>query len=59
MLKRLYDANVINENAFIVCESGKEDIFEGDEELKSKFFVQKQTKYSISYITVLRPNGEE
>ncbi len=58
-LRRLFDADVINENAFIVCESGKEDIFEGDEELKSRFFIQKQSKYSISYITVLRLNGEE
>ena len=59
VLKRLFDADVINENAFIVCESGKEDIFECDEELKNKFFIHKQSKYSISYITVLRPNGEE
>mgnify|MGYP003297092599 CR=1 FL=1 len=36
----------------------KEDIFEGNEELKSKFIIQKQSRYSISYITVLRPNGE-
>ena len=42
-----------------ITESRKEDIFEGDEELKSRFFIQKQSKYSISYITVLRLNGEE
>jgi 16S rRNA (guanine(966)-N(2))-methyltransferase RsmD len=59
VLKRLCDANAINDNAFIVCESGKEDIFEGNDTLKDKFVVQKQSKYAISYITVLRPNGEQ
>lgn len=58
VLELLYKANAINDNAFIVCESGKEDIFGGKEELKQKFAVQKQSKYSISYITVLRPNWE-
>lgn len=57
-LNRLYQGNALNENAFVICESGKEDIFEGNEELKSKFIIQKQSRYSISYITVLRPNGE-
>lgn len=55
VLTKLYDAKVIAPNAFIVCESGKEDIFQGDEELKSKFEIQKKARYSISYITVLRP----
>ena len=57
-LNRLYQGNALNENAFVICESGKEDIFEGNEELKSKFIIQKQSRYSISYITVLRPNVE-
>ena len=51
----LCDADAIAPNAFIVCESGKEDIFQGDEELKSKFEILKQAKYSITYITILRP----
>ena len=56
MLKKLCNADVIAPNAFIVCESGNEDIFAGDEELKAKFEIQKQARYSITYITVLRPN---
>ena len=56
VLKKLCNADVIAPNAFIVCESGNEDIFAGDEELKAKFEIQKQAKYSITYITVLRPN---
>ena len=58
-LMLLYKADVINEGAFVICESGKADIFEGDEELKSKFEIKKQSKYSISYITVLRPSTGE
>lgn len=57
-LELLYKSNVVNKNAFIVCESGKEDIFEDREEIKQKFDIQKQAKYSISYITILRPNWE-
>ena len=55
VLKKLCNADVIAPNAFIVCESGKEDVFGGDEELKAKFEIQKQARYSITYITVLRP----
>ena len=55
VLKRLCEAGAIAPNAFVVCESGKEDVFGGDEELKSKFEIQKQAKYSITYITILRP----
>lgn len=54
-LKMLCDADAIAPNAFVVCESGNEDVFHGDEELKSKFEIQKQAKYSITYITILRP----
>lgn len=55
VLKKLLDARVIAPSAFIVCESGNENIFQGDEELKSHFEIQKQAKYSITYITILRP----
>ncbi len=55
VLKKLCEANAIAPGAFVVCESGKEDIFGDNEELKAKFEIQKQAKYSITYITVLRP----
>jgi 16S rRNA (guanine966-N2)-methyltransferase len=55
VLEKLYQANAIAPGAFIVCESGNEDIFQGNEELKSHFEIQKQARYSITYITVLRP----
>jgi 16S rRNA (guanine(966)-N(2))-methyltransferase RsmD len=55
-LDMLVKSDVLNKEAFIVCESGNEDIFQGNEELKSHFEIQKQARYSITYITVLRPN---
>ena len=59
VLKLLVKCDVVNGGAFIICESGKEDIFEGDESLREKFDIQKQSRYSITYITVLRPNWEK
>lgn len=59
VLKRLCDADVLSDNAKIICESGSEDIFEGYYEIKQSFEVVKQSKYSISYITVLVPKVKE
>lgn len=58
-LDKLYVGNVIADNAIIVCESGEEDIFGNNSELREKFDVQKQAKYSISYVTVLRLRGDK
>ena len=54
VLDKLYSGDVIAKNAFVICESGAEDIFGNNAELRDKFFVQKQARYSISYVTVLR-----
>ncbi|MBO5439293.1 MAG: 16S rRNA (guanine(966)-N(2))-methyltransferase RsmD [Clostridia bacterium] len=59
VLELLCKANALNNGAFVVCESGKDDIFENKEELKRKFEIQKQSRYSISYITILRPILED
>ena len=48
-------ADILNAGAFVVCESVEEDIFAGKEYLLESFEVQKKAKYSISYVTVLRP----
>ncbi|MBQ8145308.1 MAG: 16S rRNA (guanine(966)-N(2))-methyltransferase RsmD [Clostridia bacterium] len=58
-LEKLCAGNVIGDNAIIVCESGEDDIFGNNQELKERFDIQKQSKYSISYVTVLRPRGEK
>ncbi len=57
-LGRLCAGNVIADNAIVVCESGEEDIFGNNQELKEKFEIQKQSRYSISYVTVLRQKGD-
>lgn len=54
VLKKLCIADVLSDNALIICESGKEDIFDGDEELKNRFDICRKSRYSITYITILK-----
>lgn len=54
VLERLLKGNIISPYAFVICESGEENIFTGYEHLEKEFEVQKKSKYSISYVTVLR-----
>ena len=58
ILKKIVKADIMSENCIVICESGDEDVFYGDEELKSKYTVSKISKYSISYVTVLRNKVE-
>lgn len=58
-LEKLYCGNIISNNGIIVCESGDADIFASNQELMEKFEIQKQSKYAISYVTVLRLRGSE
>lgn len=55
ILNKLYDLNVLNNGAFVICENGDEDCFDGDKSLEEKYEIHRKNKYSISYITVLRP----
>lgn len=41
--------------SLIVCESGDEDIFDGDETLADKFEIIKKVRYSAVYITMIKP----
>ena len=59
VLECILKADILNEGAFIVCESVEEDIFATKEYLLESFEVQKKAKYSISYVTVLRPKFGE
>ena len=54
-LKGIIEFDMLKPTTLIVCESGSEEIFEGDSLLQSKFVVEKQSKYGNTYITVLRP----
>ena len=55
ILNKLYDLNALNNGAFVICENGDEDCFDGDKSLEEKYEIHRKNKYSITYITVLRP----
>lgn len=59
ILNKLYDLDLLNEGAFVVCECGDDDCFNGDSSLDEKYEVHKKSRYSVSYITVLRPKWSE
>ena len=59
VLKALLNAGVIANGAKIICESSDEDVFGGDQELAEAFSIFKQSKYSISYVTVLTLKNDE
>jgi 16S rRNA (guanine(966)-N(2))-methyltransferase RsmD len=54
-LKAMLDASILKPTSLIICESGEDEVFEGDSELASRFEIEKQTKYSKTYITIFRP----
>ena len=55
-LNELLKGNMLKPSSLIVCESGEDEVFEGDEALSSAFVVEKQTRYGRTYITIFRPN---
>lgn len=59
VLRRLAESEVCAPGAIVICESGHEDVFGGDEELAKKYRVLKKSRYSISYVTLLTPAVEE
>ena len=59
VLRELLKADVIADGAKIICESSDADVFCADEELSREFDIFKQSKYSISYITVLTLKNDE
>lgn len=54
-LKALLDADMLKPSSLIICESDKDRVFEGDEALESRFKIEKQSKYSKTFITVFSP----
>ena len=57
-LRTLLECKMLKSSSLIVCESGEEELFDGDGELASKFEIFKQSRYSKTYITILTPNKE-
>ena len=53
-LKALLNNDMLKPTTLIVCESGEDEIFDGDGALKEKFEIERQSKYSKTYITILK-----
>lgn len=55
-LTLLLDGGFLKPTSVVICESGSEDVFEGDETLRGRFNVARKAKYGVAHITLLRPN---
>ncbi len=51
--------NVLKPTSLIICESGTEEIFNGNNDLANKFKIVKQSKYSKTFITILSLEGDK
>lgn len=54
-LRGMLAANMLKPTTLIICESGAEQVFDGDAALEAKFKIEKQTRYSKTFITVFKP----
>lgn len=54
-LEAMLASSILKPTSLIICESGEDEVFEQDKELASRFEIEKQTRYSKTYITVFRP----
>lgn len=54
-LRAMLENDVLKPSSLIICESDFESIFSDDKELEDKFEIEKQSKYSKTYITIFRP----
>lgn len=57
-IRALLTYDMLKCSSLLVCESGEEEIFDGDTELADKFEIFKQSRYSKTYITILVPKKE-
>ena len=58
VLDRIFDANIVDVNSIIICESESADIFENKFSLDEKYEITKQAKYGRVYISYLKIKGE-
>ncbi len=54
-LQALLDSSMLKPSTLIICESGENTVFDKDESLASHFTIEKQSRYSKTYITIFRP----
>ena len=52
-LRLLADGTLLNDNAWLIVEDETDDIFAGDEELASRFNIEKSNRYGRVHIVVL------
>lgn len=58
-LARLDEYGLLSKDAIVVCESGDEQGFFGaDERLAARFEVQREARYGVAYVKILRYRGE-
>ncbi len=57
-LRALLEADMLKATSLIVCESGENEIFDSDSALANRFEIFKQSRYSKTYITILKPKVE-
>lgn len=54
-LMAMLDFSILKPTTLVICESGEDAFFGEDDELVEHFKIEKQSKYSKTYITVLKP----
>lgn len=58
-LEILLAKSLLKQGSLVVCESSKEDVFEGDDALASRFDIVKKSRYGIAWVTILTPAEAE
>ena len=53
-LRALLENDMLKPTSLVVCESGENEIFDGDSALENSFSLFKQSKYSRTFITILK-----
>ena len=54
-LRAMIENNILKPSSIIICESDFESIFGDDKSLADLFEIEKQSKYSRTYITIFKP----
>ncbi|MBO5415389.1 MAG: 16S rRNA (guanine(966)-N(2))-methyltransferase RsmD [Clostridia bacterium] len=59
VIGELLAADMLKSGTLIVCETGNEDVFLGNDALADKFEIIKKVRYSHSYVTIISPKKVE
>ena len=58
-LSALLENGLLKNSSLIICESGEDEVFEGDTALAEHFEIEKQSRYSKTYITIFKIKGRD